>query len=187
MLSPPGLSTFCPSPVLSVTSTALTLCYPRGVWIQPRLHYVRYTKQPHTPAGLSSAFELSYLLPLFSHSASFLLRWCSASQMDMQLWVRADAVLNIKSTAQTDVSSLTESVYLVTAISGAAGCICSPHLVPRSRLIVLTTAAWWWESGNYILQCAIPTHAPQSLSPRKPRLCPKIASLLAFSLLFHIC
>lgn len=78
LFSPSGLSTFRPSPAISITFATLTLFSPLG---QPRLHYVRYTKQP-PPLHLRV-----YRPPLNCHTCYFfvspslclfLLRCCGA-------------------------------------------------------------------------------------------------------------
>lgn len=64
--------------------------------------------------------------------------WICHWKSERALW----RILNLK-------PSQTESVYLrVTTFLGAAGCIGSPPLVPRNRLIMFTTAALWWESSS---------------------------------------
>lgn len=161
-----GLCSFLWAFLLSVIS-----CYIRHIHFSHLIIPSRLTPCPTTVISstpTNSPLQV-YHLPLNCHTCYFFLlsslplsaAWCSASQMDMQFWVRACAVQNIKSEAQPDVPSSTESVYLgVTTMPSAAGCVCSPHLVPRSRLIVLTTAASQCESGNYILLCVIPIRTP---------------------------
>lgn len=177
-----GLSTFCPSPAVSVTSISLTSASPLGLHpAPPSLCLLHQTTLPSrsiiclwTVIPVTFSF---YPLCLFLLRGAQPLKWICNSESERALC----GILNPE--PQPDISSSTESVYLrVTTISDAAGCICSPHFVPRSHLIVLTTAAWWWESGNYILQCVIPTRTPQSLSPHKSQLSPKIAFLSAASL-----
>lgn len=120
-----------------------------------------------SPLGLSPCFELSYLvLFTFFFPVSFSATCRSTSQIDRQFRVGECALCRILNpNSQPDTPSLTESVYLEVAnIPNAAGCFGSLHLVPCSHLIVLETAALWWQSGNYILQSVIPTCTPQGLS-----------------------
>lgn len=152
---------FLSSIAISVTSISLTSLSPPGPHPAPPLLYpVHQTTLPSR-----SIIILWTVIPVtfpFFPSLPLSTTRCSASQMDMQFWLRACAlcrILNPK--AQPDAPSSTESVYLgVTAIPSAAGCIRSPHLFPRSHLIVMSTAALRWESGNYILQSVIPTCTP---------------------------
>ena len=134
-----------------VISASLTPFSPSGPCILPRPHYVRYSSQL-APPGLSSAFELSYLLPFPRlPSASFCAQplrcKCNCESERKPCWI-----LNPEP-RQTFLPRQNLFISQSPPSRSAAGCSCPPHLVPRSRLIVLTTAAW--RGGKWQLHFAM--------------------------------
>ena len=111
---------------------------------------------PIISATPSNSLLKVYHLPLNCHTCYFLsTTWCPASQMDMQFWVIACTVQNIKSVSPARRSFI-DRICLSRSHHHPHYCSlhCSTHLVLSS--IVFITAALQWQSGNYILQCVIP-------------------------------
>ncbi len=116
-----GLSAFCPFPAVSVTSVSLTLFFSVGLHPAPPPH-VHNTMQL-SPRGLSSAFELSYLL-LFPSllSASFLLRgaqpleWMCSCESERAL----SGILNPKGSLPRQNLFISESPPSLVLLAGFA-------------------------------------------------------------------